>query len=245
LALTIDAANPSRILAVRFTSFNTEVLAGDDGGTNWRTLLQQSNSWSDLDAGNALAVDARGSSTIHALIWGAAITTNDGGANWRPLLSENCRFYALVPSPDDPRVLFLGGADYYSRTCLFQTADGGQSWTNRYDGGIGITALAVGKFQTGTAYGAVNPGSDAFVAKLGPDGRSLLFSTYLGGARVDSASGLAIDSKGGIWVAGSTQSNDFPIARPVQPGYGGEPSDNRGYPGSDAFIVRLDEKSGQ
>ncbi len=52
--------------------------------------------------------------------------------------------------------------------------------------------------------------SDAFVAKLSPDGSSLTYATYLGGSDNDSGSGIAVDSHGSAYVAGLTYSKDFP-----------------------------------
>ena len=50
----------------------------------------------------------------------------------------------------------------------------------------------------------------AFVTKFGIDGSSLIYSTYLGGSNVDTASAIAVDSTGDTYVAGATSSTDFP-----------------------------------
>ena len=52
---------------------------------------------------------------------------------------------------------------------------------------------------------------DAFVSKFWPDGRALVYSTYIGGTGGDSARGLAVDPIGNAYVTGGTKSNDFPI----------------------------------
>lgn len=52
---------------------------------------------------------------------------------------------------------------------------------------------------------------DAFVSKFYPDGRALIYSTYVGGTGGDSARGLAVDPFGNAYLAGGTKSNDFPI----------------------------------
>jgi hypothetical protein len=49
-----------------------------------------------------------------------------------------------------------------------------------------------------------------FVSELNPDGSSLVFSTYLGGAHHDQVNGMALDSSGNVYVTGSTQSANFP-----------------------------------
>ena len=52
--------------------------------------------------------------------------------------------------------------------------------------------------------------SDAFVTKLNAAGTALIYSTYLGGKGDDLASGIGLDAAGKFYVAGSTDSPDFP-----------------------------------
>jgi hypothetical protein len=55
-------------------------------------------------------------------------------------------------------------------------------------------------------------GGDAFVTKLDPMGKSLVYSTYLGGSKEESVGGIAINPQtGDVWVAGVTWSPDFPL----------------------------------
>ncbi|MBL8293516.1 MAG: SBBP repeat-containing protein [Bryobacterales bacterium] len=82
-----------------------------------------------------------------------------------------------------------------------------------YSVGTGGTAIAAD--ASGKAYvagGATSPGggtTDAFVAKLSPSGQ-LVWSAYLGGVRSDTATSVALDASGNVYVAGDTSSNDFP-----------------------------------
>jgi len=56
--------------------------------------------------------------------------------------------------------------------------------------------------------------SDAFVTKVDPAGRSLPFSTYLGGSDSDTAYAIHVNGAGNdVRVAGSTASSDFPTNR--------------------------------
>ena len=73
-------------------------------------------------------------------------------------------------------------------------------------------------------------GEDAFVAKLDPTGSRLLYSTYLSGSKHERARAIALDGAGHAYVAGWTESADFPTADAHQ-------SELRG--GSDAFVVKL------
>jgi hypothetical protein len=51
---------------------------------------------------------------------------------------------------------------------------------------------------------------DAFVSKLSPGGSNLAYSTYLGGNDYDYARALAIDGQGAVYVAGHTNSANYP-----------------------------------
>jgi hypothetical protein len=61
--------------------------------------------------------------------------------------------------------------------------------------------------------------TNAFVAKLTPDGSALVYSTYLGGSGQDGDSGwgIAVDGAGNAYVTGGTSSPDFPTANPLPP----------------------------
>ncbi|MCS6885345.1 MAG: SBBP repeat-containing protein [Acidobacteriota bacterium] len=54
--------------------------------------------------------------------------------------------------------------------------------------------------------------TDAFLTKISADGRSISFSTYLGGTGEEEATAVAIDTKGDVYVAGSTNSIEFPVS---------------------------------
>jgi hypothetical protein len=110
----------------------------------------------------------------------------------------------LVIDPALPYSTFLGGA---SR-----------------DIGSGVAVDAAGSaYVTGQTLSAdfpTTPGAfdrsldsasvDAFVTKLDPAGRHLVYSTYLGGAESDSGAAIAVDLAGSASVTGVTTSADFP-----------------------------------
>ncbi|MFH1038701.1 MAG: SBBP repeat-containing protein [PVC group bacterium] len=79
-------------------------------------------------------------------------------------------------------------------------------------------------FPTSNPYQAVCAGSDdAFIARFTSSGRTLVFSTYLGGSQSDEVFGMALDSGGDVYVAGATYSVDFPLVNPYQAASGGNP----------------------
>ncbi|MGH9934974.1 MAG: SBBP repeat-containing protein, partial [Blastocatellia bacterium] len=53
-------------------------------------------------------------------------------------------------------------------------------------------------------------GADAFVLKLNPNGNGVVYGTWLGGGGDDTARSVVVDEDGNAYVAGSTQSRDFP-----------------------------------
>ena len=76
---------------------------------------------------------------------------------------------------------------------------------------------------------------DVFITKINPAGSgadSLVYSTYIGGSGNDSASGIAVDDNGMVYVAGETLSTDFPLLNQYM-------SDS-GDGNSDAFICKFD-----
>ena len=74
-------------------------------------------------------------------------------------------------------------------------------------------------------------GFDAFATKLDADGSELLYSTYFGGAGMEIGYGIAVDSDGNAYVAGETDSTDFPMVSAFQEANAGL---------SDGFVVKLD-----
>ena len=77
--------------------------------------------------------------------------------------------------------------------------------------------------------------SDVLLMKLGANG-VIEYSTYLGGASMDAAEGLAVDQAGNVFIAGTTASDDFPVAGALQSANGG---------GFDAFVAKLDPTGGR
>ncbi|HYP29929.1 MAG TPA: SBBP repeat-containing protein [Blastocatellia bacterium] len=62
---------------------------------------------------------------------------------------------------------------------------------------------------------------------------ALGYSTYLGGLNADEIGGIAVDSSGAVYVAGSTTSNNFPTVNAIQPRFNGPDSIK------DIFVAKL------
>jgi uncharacterized protein (TIGR03437 family) len=65
-------------------------------------------------------------------------------------------------------------------------------------------------FAGGHSFAEEGYDSDAFVMKLNAAGTALIYSTYLGGEGDEIISGIGLDAAGNAYVAGSTDSPDFP-----------------------------------
>lgn len=120
-------------------------------------------------------------------------------------------------------------------------------------GGMGASsATAVAVDGTGDVYVAgytdagdfpnVSPvrsrsgGVEAWVVKIRPGERRILWATCLGGMGDDRAFALALDPAGGVYVAGWTSSPDFPVVSPAQAQLSG---------GRDAFLLKLNTAGDQ
>ena len=130
------------------------------------------------------------------------------------------------PAPAGMFDTTLGGSDDAfvtkldaSGALIYSTYLGGSS----RDTGAGIAVDAAGNaYVTGSTVSAdfpTTPGAfdlttgfdqDAFVAKLGADGATLAYSSYLGGGASEWGFGIAVDDGGSAYVTGMTNSNDFP-----------------------------------
>lgn len=90
--------------------------------------------------------------------------------------------------------------------------------------------MVQGSYQTSYQGGA----ADIFVTKLGPDGRSLAYSTYVGSHGDDFANGIAVDGSGQAYITGSTNSDQFPVTADAQ--------QKTRAGASDAVVVKLDQQ---
>ena len=58
--------------------------------------------------------------------------------------------------------------------------------------------------------------ANCFVTKLNAAANAIIYSTLIGGSSQDACAAIGVDSAGNAYVAGGTDSNDFPTVKPVQ-----------------------------
>ena len=102
---------------------------------------------------------------------------------------------------------YLGGSTEDSASAVAIDSGG-----DAYVAGVSYSSnfpVTTGAFQTGNDKASTV--MTAFVAKLNPTGTGLIYATYLGGSTNDDADAIAVDANGNAYVAGETQSADFPV----------------------------------
>jgi hypothetical protein len=77
----------------------------------------------------------------------------------------------------------------------------------------------------------VNKGNNVAILKLNNAATNVLYGTYLGGSGTDFFGGIAIDTLGNAHIAGTTNSNDFPLQNALQGSLGSS--------GSSGFVTVL------
>ncbi len=94
---------------------------------------------------------------------------------------------------------------------------------------------------TSSSFGIVNGvesysgGNDVLLAEVDPVAGSELFATYLGGSSDETGVGMALDSGGNLYIAGTTDSTDFPTTEAAfQTQFGGN---------TDGFVTKISASS--
>jgi hypothetical protein len=100
-----------------------------------------------------------------------------------------------------------------------------------YATNLPVTSNALQKTYAGNPY-------DGFVAKLSPNGTSLLYSTYLGGSSDDEPRGVAVDGSDNFYVTGFTSSSDFPTTTGAYKTTFNGGCDPNSFP-ADAFVTKF------
>jgi len=209
-------------------------------GLIYSTYLGGFGTWGDQ--ANGIAVDSNGYAYI----------TGTTGSNNFPLVNAfqtQNRGYGVTTQV--PFTAFLTKLSADGSALIYSTYLGGSGT----DGGYGVAvdsnqnAYVVGwtkstDFPTKNSfqgqYNACGNGdclgaTDAFITKFSFDGRSLVYSTYLGGTVTGpgdvfltsgtSVGGIAVDSKGSAYLTGYTNTPNFPTQNPFQNSLGGTAND--------------------
>lgn len=164
------------------------------------------------EPGNAITTDAKGA------IYVTGSTNSIDFPTQNPIQSTNL---------SGQRTAYVAKFTHDGKKLVYATYLGG---TGGMDQGFAIKlGTQENAYVTGTtnsknfpiknAFQATNKSSNlsAFITKLSSDGRNILYSTYLGGTGFYNESlGIDVDLGGNAYVAGFTNSRDFPLQKPFQ-----------------------------
>lgn len=139
----------------------------------------------------------------------------------------------------------VAGASDDDGDLLYSTLLGGESldWgllvTRGADGAVylaGETRSSDFPATDGAYDCTYNGGTDAFVVKLDPSDWHVVFATVIGGSGIDGVDAMFVDVSGAVYLAGDTNSGDFPttlgaLSRQLNGGSGGMVSD--------AYVLKL------
>jgi uncharacterized protein (TIGR03437 family) len=232
------------------------VLRSVDGGATWTATALTSSA-------GAVAVDPTRGQAAYASTATGVFASADGGATWVSILRVRQLVETIAVAPTSPPTLYIGGATGRNVFVTKWSGDGKELVYATYLGGSYYdyaTGIAVDRqgnaYVTGYTYStdfpvtagasqARNAGNfNAFLSKIGPNGDTLLYSTYLGGSTADAAFAIALDSAANVYLTGYAGSPDFPVTpgapqTRLQQGCPAVPGVSPLYSSGDAFVAKL------
>src|ERR1700722_15899777 len=182
-------------------------LSPDGSSLHYSTYLGGSGG----DAANAIAVDAAGNAYV------AGSTLSADFPTLKPIQAEGSghedAFVAKL-SPEGTALeysTYLGGSRDDETSAIAVAPSGAAALvghTCSHDFPVESAIQATCQKGTNAACS-----QDAFMTVIDPTGEHLNFSSYLGGTGADEGRGIALDANGSVFLAGTTTSTNFPMAK--------------------------------
>jgi uncharacterized protein (TIGR03437 family) len=205
------------------------VFKSTDGGVTWNQISAIGTSYSTM------LVDPFNSSTLYGVPYVQGLfKSTDSGVTWSPVGTLD-GIWQLAADPTRPNTLYVQTLEC-AQACanLYQSTDGGATFSPLDTPGLRIQNFAVSS-NSASIYLATQAATNVFVTKLDPTGRTILYSTYIGGSHSDGASAIAVDVQGNAYVTGATGSPDFPVTAGALKAAQGGP----------AFVLKLNPNGNQ
>nr|WP_321477744.1 SBBP repeat-containing protein [uncultured Paludibaculum sp.] len=227
--VAVDPKTPETLFAAGYLG----VYRSRDAGATWTML----NAGPMDEVYTAVYIDPSDSNTVYASsIFTGSYRSNDGGASWRSMRGGMPPFFPAFEfraHPAIPGVVYAA-----TQLGIYKSLDYGQTWsepaaelTYQY-----IYGLALNPLDKNIVYSCGQLAGDGFLFHMDKDGQSVLQSTYLGGSGDDEVYAMTVGSDGSVYVAGETESDDFPTTSGApQTAIGGD---------YDAFAAKLEAGTG-
>ena len=234
-SLDLPAAHPAdgRILyTIRQSEDTLTYLTSSDAGRTWVSGQPVSLPRRDaLGRDSRLILHPAQAGVLFAIGNDTVYRSRDSGQSWEKFPNVPCAQFANPPSKN---ILICGnGSEQYD--LLSQTT---QPFAVQLGGRQILFQVLAGPSDPSRFYLVRQAGQEGFVCQINPEGTHLNFCTYLGGSGGDSVTKLAPASNGGFWVAGTSNSRDFPVTSgALQTAYHTEESSQNDY--SDATLCHL------
>jgi len=172
------------------------------------------------DRGNAIAVDASGNAFVAGVTHSADFPVTAGAfqQSYGPAAGTGGGSgFVTKLNPDGTGLVystFLGGTGQGSLNFpLDGDAANGIAVDSAGNAYVSGTADSLDFPVTSGAYQTTNQaGRAAFITKLNPGGSEEVYSTFISGNGGEFGNGIAIDGAGAAYIAGNTQSSNFPIS---------------------------------
>jgi uncharacterized protein (TIGR03437 family) len=213
--ILVDPRNSSRVYACcvqALAGVRSAIFRTDNGGATWVAGGQGPTAGNSGIA--APRIDRGG--VLYASWWGGLVRSSDAGGTWTavalPAGAPTAGYSDGALAIDASGALLLVN----DNGTFLRSVDSGATWTSTsgpWRPGARILNASGPTLYIGSPYtGLVQ---HAFAAKLDSDG-SILWATLLAGSGREEARAIATDDSGNAYVAGRTDSKDFPLADPYQ-----------------------------
>jgi hypothetical protein len=195
--LAIDPKSPSTIYAAGRDAANVHAnFKSTDGGESWKLLGRISASFVAT-----FEIDPNNTSIVY------------GGSFAAYPFSLSADAFVVKINPAGTAVVYstyLGGTGDDVARAITVDAQGnaylaGQTSSEDFPIKDALQPRKLGAVET----------YDAFITKLDSSG-DVIYATYFGGSGNDDCRAMALDAAGGWYIAGSTDSDDFPTLNPIQ-----------------------------